>query len=29
MIENKWDVKYIQMLPGPTKGAKENIGGLY
>ena len=26
LIENKWDVKYIQMLTAPTEGATENIG---
>ena len=26
MIENKWDIKYIQILPEPTVGATENIG---
>ena len=26
IIENKWDVKYIQILPAPTEGATENIG---
>ena len=26
MIENKWDIKFIQILPTPTKGATENIG---
>ena len=30
IIENKWDVKYIQILPSPTEGATENIGeGLH
>ena len=30
IIENKWDVKYIQILPAPTEGATENIGeGLH
>ena len=23
---NKWDIKYIQILPAPTEGATENIG---
>ena len=22
----KWDIKYIQILPAPTEGAKENFG---
>ena len=26
IIENKWDIKYIQILPAPTEGATENIG---
>ena len=26
IIENKWEVKYIQILPAPTEGATENIG---
>ena len=26
IIGNKWDVKYIQILPSPTEGATENIG---
>ena len=26
IIENKWDVKYFQILPPPTEGATENIG---
>ena len=26
ITENKWDVKYIQILPAPTEGATENIG---
>ena len=26
IIENKWDIKYIQILPEPTVGATENIG---
>ena len=25
LIENKWDVKHIQILPLPTGGATENI----
>ena len=25
-MKNKWDIKYIQQLPTPTKGALENIG---
>ena len=25
IIENKWDVKYIQILTVPTEGAMENI----
>ena len=30
MIENKWDVKYIQILPAPTGVATENTGeGLH
>ena len=30
MIENKWHIKYIQMLPTPTEAATENIGeGLH
>ena len=29
MIENKWDVKYIQILPAPTEGATENIGECF
>ena len=29
-IENKWDLKYIQILPGPNEGATDNIGeGLH
>ena len=23
---NKWDIKYIQILPAPTECATENIG---
>ena len=26
IIENKWDVKYIQILPGATGDVMENIG---
>ena len=26
MIENKQDIKFIQILPAPTEGATENIG---
>ena len=26
IIENKWDMKYSQILPVPTEGATENIG---
>ena len=26
IIENKWDVKYIQILTVPTEGRMENIG---
>ena len=26
IIENKWDLKYIQILPAKTEGATENIG---
>ena len=26
IIENRWDVKYIQILPVSTVGATENIG---
>ena len=26
MIENKWDIKYLQILPAPTESATENIG---
>ena len=30
MVESKWDIKYIQILPTPTEEATENIGeGLY
>ena len=30
MIENKWYIKYIPILPAPTKGAIKNIGeGLH
>ena len=30
MIDNKQGIKYIQMLPAPTKDATENIGeGLH
>ena len=30
LIENKWDVEYIQMLTASTEGATENIGeGLH
>ena len=25
-MENKWDIKYIQILPVPTEGATKNIG---
>ena len=25
-MENKWDMKYIQILPVPTEGVTENIG---
>ena len=29
-MENKWDMKYIQILPVPTEGVTENIGeGLF
>ena len=29
-MENKWDKKYIKILPAPTEGATENIGeGLH
>ena len=28
--ENKWDIKYIKILPTPTEGATKNIGeGLH
>ena len=27
ILENKWDVNYIQVLPAPIEGAMENIGG--
>ena len=28
--ENKWDVKYIEILPAPTEGATKYIGeGLH
>ena len=26
MIENKQDIKFIQILPAPTEGATRNIG---
>ena len=26
VIENKWGVRYIQILPAPAEGATENIG---
>ena len=26
IIENKWDVKYIQILTVPTESGMENIG---
>ena len=26
IIENKWDTKYIQILPIPTEGTTENTG---
>ena len=26
ILENKWDIKYIQALPTPREGASENIG---
>ena len=26
MIENKQDIKYIQILPAPKEGATKNIG---
>ena len=26
VIENKWGVRYIQILPAPIEGATENIG---
>ena len=30
ILENKWDIKYIQTLPAPREGASENIGeGLH
>ena len=30
ILENKWDIKYIQALPAPREGASENIGeGLH
>ena len=30
LIENKWDIKYIQILPGIIEGATENNGeGLH
>ena len=30
IMENKWDIKYIQMLPAPTKVATEDIAkGLH
>ena len=25
IIENKWDLKYTQILPAPTEGAMEKI----
>ena len=25
IIENKWDIKYIQILPVPREGATENV----
>ena len=24
--ENKWDIKYTQILPAPREGATENVG---
>ena len=30
MIENKWNIRYIQILPAPIEGSMENNGkGLY
>ena len=29
IIENKRNLQYIQVLPSPTEGATENIGGLH
>ena len=29
IIENRWDVKYIQILPVSTVGATENIGEVF
>ena len=30
IIENKWDIKYIQTLPASIEGSTENIGeGFY
>ena len=30
ILENKWDIKYIQTSPAPREGATENIGeGLH
>ena len=30
MIENKWKIRHIQILPAPKEGSMENIGkGLY
>ena len=26
ILEERWDIRYIQILPAPTEGAKENIG---
>ena len=26
IIENKWGIKYIQILPAPTEVSTENIG---
>ena len=29
VIENNWDIKYIQILPAPPEGATENIGKIF
>ena len=29
IIENKWDIKYVQILTVPIEGVMENIGKVF